>query len=292
MFRLRRPSGAFVVACVALFVALSGGAYAATTIIPNGSVNHAQLASNAVWHNNLAKGSVRMDNLSSSLQQQLSKSGTGGKSGSNGTNGAQGAPGSAGSQGPKGPAGPQGSQGPAGPQGPKGDTGPQGPAGAPAPQFDYEVDTGGVWSLSNMPLALAQNGQTEADAAVVVDAGPASQFTGITMTGSANLTDSVWISDKPEAYTFGENSGAPTFTYGRANGDGTFNMTTGSFAGSNLSPAQIAADYPGYEVYAWVGIASSDTSTPMTATVTSVNGMTVNATLTLNSTTSSAENGS
>ena len=76
MFRFRRPSGALIVAFVALFVALGGGAYAATTIIPAGSVSHAKLAPNAVWNNNLAKGSVHMDNLSPSIQQQLAGSGT------------------------------------------------------------------------------------------------------------------------------------------------------------------------------------------------------------------------
>jgi hypothetical protein len=154
------------------------------------------------------------------------------------------------------------------------------------------VDTGGYWSLSNMPLALPASGNGEADAAIVMDLGPASQFKGITQTGSNNLVDDVWITDSPEAYTFGQNSGAPTFTYGPEQSDGTFYMYTGTHAGSSLTPAQIASDYAGYEVYAWVGIITQNTSTATTGKVSSINGIPVNASLTLNSTTSRAGNGS
>jgi Collagen triple helix repeat (20 copies) len=285
MFRLKRPSAAFVVACVALFVALGGGAYAATTFIPAGSVTHSKLAPNAVWNNDLARGSVHMDNLSPSIQQQLAKSGT---EGTNGTNGAQGSPGATGPQGPAGP------QGPKGDTGDTGATGPQGPAGPVAPQVNYEVDNGGgSWAYSNMPLALPNNGSSGyGDAGLVMDAGPASQFTGITKTGSDSLADSVWISDSPEAYTFGNYSGAPTFSYGTDNGNGTFYMVTGPFEGTDLTPAQIAADFPGYEVYAWVGIATQDMATETTGTVTSIDGVSVNGTLTLNSTLARAGNGS
>jgi hypothetical protein len=72
MSRLRRPSGALVVACVALFVALGGGAYAATQIAP-GSITHADLASNSVWHADIGKGSVQTGNLSKDLQTALDK---------------------------------------------------------------------------------------------------------------------------------------------------------------------------------------------------------------------------
>jgi hypothetical protein len=53
----RRPSASMVVATVALFVALSGGAYAAVAI-PTGSVGFKQLKSGAVGFRNLAIGSV------------------------------------------------------------------------------------------------------------------------------------------------------------------------------------------------------------------------------------------
>jgi hypothetical protein len=53
------PSGPTVIAGVALFVSLGGGAYAAAS----GSVGHDQLASNSVWHNNIGNGSVKINNL-------------------------------------------------------------------------------------------------------------------------------------------------------------------------------------------------------------------------------------
>jgi hypothetical protein len=53
----RRPSASMIVSCVALFVALSGGAYAAV-IVPNDSVGSNQLKSSAVRFRNLATGSV------------------------------------------------------------------------------------------------------------------------------------------------------------------------------------------------------------------------------------------
>jgi hypothetical protein len=46
--RLRPPSPAMVVACLALAVALSGGAYAVSTALPRNSVGPAQLKANAV----------------------------------------------------------------------------------------------------------------------------------------------------------------------------------------------------------------------------------------------------
>jgi hypothetical protein len=108
---LRRPSGALVVACVALFVALGGGAYAATQIAP-GSITHADLASNSVWHADIGKGSVQMGNLSKDLQTALDKvRGVGVQSTGTtviGPQGPQGATGATGATGPQGPAGPSG----------------------------------------------------------------------------------------------------------------------------------------------------------------------------------------
>jgi len=46
--RLRPPSPAMVVACLALALALSGGAYAVSTALPRNSVGPAQLKANAV----------------------------------------------------------------------------------------------------------------------------------------------------------------------------------------------------------------------------------------------------
>ena len=90
MHRIRRPSPALVIACTALFVALGGGAYAATTSIPNGSVTHSKLADNSVWHNNIKSGAVEMDSLSPGVQSQLQKAGQPGPKGPQGAPGASG----------------------------------------------------------------------------------------------------------------------------------------------------------------------------------------------------------
>jgi hypothetical protein len=87
-----------VVALVALFVALAGGAYAATNL-PKNSVGAAQLK----------KSAVTPAKLSPATKTALSK------------------PGPKGETGPRGPEGPRGDAGPKGDGGPKGDTGAAGP---------------------------------------------------------------------------------------------------------------------------------------------------------------------
>jgi hypothetical protein len=109
-----------VVALVALFVALGGGAYAATTT----RMGHNQLAPNSVWHNNIGKGSVHMDNLTSSLKAALDKTG---KTGATGATGPQ-SP-----AGPQGPAGTGSGGNPAGTGIPTGPQGPPGPSGVNDP---------------------------------------------------------------------------------------------------------------------------------------------------------------
>ncbi len=289
-FKAHRPSAALAVSIGAIFIALSGGAYAATTLIPDGTVGHAKLARNAVWHNNLGKGSVQASNLSRQLQRQLAGL-TGqpltGATGDTGATGPQGPKGNTGATGPQGPKGDTGATGATGPQGAKGD---QGPAGL---FLAYEVDNGGNWALGGMPLALANAGKGYEDAGVVVDLGPVSQFTGINATGSSNLKDNVWISDGPSAYSFGEHSlSTPAdFTYGADNGNDTYYMVTGAHQGENLAPADIVNDYSGYEAYAWVGITSNGTDTA-TGNVTKVNGAAVKAAFTLTGVTARAANGS
>ena len=96
MRKLTRPST--VIAGVALCVALGGGAYAASTI-PDGSVTHPKLAPNSVWHGNIGNGSVQLNNLSTSIREQLAKTGASGTSGTNDQPGATGAQGPQGAQG-------------------------------------------------------------------------------------------------------------------------------------------------------------------------------------------------
>jgi hypothetical protein len=95
--RLRAPSPALVVAVVALFVALGGTTYAATSL-PKNSVGAKQLKKNAVTGTKIKNGAVTKTKISKKTIAAL-----------------------------KGNQGPQGVQGP---PGPKGDQGPQGPGGS------------------------------------------------------------------------------------------------------------------------------------------------------------------
>lgn len=58
----RRPSASLIVATIALFVALSGGAYAAVSL-PSNSVGTAQLRHRAVTHDKLGVGAVGKGNI-------------------------------------------------------------------------------------------------------------------------------------------------------------------------------------------------------------------------------------
>jgi len=105
-----------VVALMALFVALSGGAYALT--IPKNSVGAKQLKRNAVTGSKIKRGAVTSSKVKDrSLLSIDFKAGE--------------LP--PGPQGPRGPQGPQGAPGPAGAPGPTGPAGPTGPTGPPGP---------------------------------------------------------------------------------------------------------------------------------------------------------------
>jgi hypothetical protein len=193
-----------------------------------------------------------------------------------------------GARGKRGATGPKGD---AGAQGPKGDTGAQGPQGS---LVNYEVDNGTAWALSNMPNALKNAAGGYEDAGIVVDLGPAGSFTGVTAKGTATggtLADNIWLTDGSEAYTPGYHlfsNGPADFSYYSDNGNGTFSpldaQASSSGGGTNLTTAQIANTYEGYEVYAWVGVTSNGTNT-VTAHITSVNGTSVDDNVTLNATT-------
>lgn len=99
-----------VVALVALFVALGGGAYAALKL-PANSVGAAQLKNSA----------VTPTKLSPAAKTALS------------TPGPKGDTGATGPQGPRGDAGPRGDSGAKGDTGPRGDTGPKGDPGSAGP---------------------------------------------------------------------------------------------------------------------------------------------------------------
>ena len=103
---IKRPSPAFVVACLALAVALGGTGYAAV-VLPANSVGTAQLKSGAVVASKVKRHSLVAANFAPG---QLPR-------GQKGAKGDTGAAGAAGGQGPAGAQGAQGSQGPAGPKG-------------------------------------------------------------------------------------------------------------------------------------------------------------------------------
>ena len=168
MKTFKGPSGATVIALVALFISLGGGAYAATGLVGhnqlapnsvwhnnigngsvkaknlgNGSVGHSNLQSNSVWHNNIGTGSVQTKNLSADIQNELAEHGA------------------------------TGPQGPAGPQGPKGAAGQNGANPATA-------------VINVPPVSSGENGAGGADSGQAGDSG--FYFSGLDASGSAQLT--------------------------------------------------------------------------------------------------------
>jgi Collagen triple helix repeat (20 copies) len=138
-----------IVASVALFVALGGGAFATvalnqvdSTSIKDGevktadiglvAVTRAKLANNAIDSSKVADGTLRAVDLTAAARDALrGAKGDTGAPGAAGPAGPAGAVGATGPAGSVGPAGPAGAVGPAGPAGTVGATGPAGPAGAP-----------------------------------------------------------------------------------------------------------------------------------------------------------------
>jgi hypothetical protein len=134
---LRRLSGRFtyanVVASLALFLALGGGAYAAV-----------RLPSNSVGTNQIKKAAVTQSKIAPSALKFLK-----GATGPKGDAGISGVPGAQGAQGPKGDAGVPGAQGA---QGPKGDQGAQGPAGPTAAAWAHSSGGNGVDTNTYSPI--------------------------------------------------------------------------------------------------------------------------------------------
>lgn len=131
------------VAYLALFVALGGSAYAATTItgadIKNGTVTGKDVKNRSLGTKKLTRKALA--SLASRPGPQgvpgapgaKGDTGAPGPAGAKGDTGEPGAPGPAGAKGDRGPKGDNGPAGPAGPQGPQGQQGPQGfpgPTGA------------------------------------------------------------------------------------------------------------------------------------------------------------------
>ena len=265
---------------IALALALAGGAWAGKRYIITSS---SQVKPGSLTGGDIKNHSLTLRDLSRGAAGAFVPPGSTGSRGPAGPRGPQGATGATGPQGPQGEAG---ATGPQGPKGDKGDTGPRGPQGS---LVNYEVDNGAAWALSNMPNALRNANGGYEDAGIVVDLGPAGSFAGVTFTGSANLLDNVWITDGGEAFTPGYHlfsNGPADFSYYSDNGDGTWSPLDAKAGsnGGNLTTAQIASTYAGYEVYAWVGVTSDGTSS-VTAHISSVDGKSVNDTVTLDGTT-------
>lgn len=106
----RRPGHSTVVAYVALFVALAGGAYAATKI------GSGDIKRDAVRAKHIKDGQVGEAELANGVSLQ-------------------GLPGPRGPEGTQGPPGEQGPAGPKGDEGPQGDPGQSGPPGSAGPSF-------------------------------------------------------------------------------------------------------------------------------------------------------------
>ncbi len=115
-----------VVALIALFVALGGGAYAAATL-PHNSVGTPQLKNGAVTARKLHNGAFTAEKIA--YGTLLAKDFKAGQlpAGATGPAGAAGAQGLQGTQGPRGATGSQGTA--SGPTGPQGATGPSGSSG-------------------------------------------------------------------------------------------------------------------------------------------------------------------
>lgn len=149
----------------------------------------------------------------------------------------------------------------------------------------YEVDNGTTWTLAEgtgRGGRLSSTGPEKgyADAGVVVDLGPARDFTEIKVTGSRNLAENIWITDGSQATGPGTHSlsSPANFDYGLGVAGGWY-MTgkPDAWNGRTLTAAQIRRDFAGYQVWAWVGI--DDSGTTGYGYVTAVNGHRANAIL-------------
>lgn len=143
-----------VVATLALFIALTGTAFAAARWTGDDIVDH------TIGSLDLEPASVHCKKLHKYLNDHLcGPDSTIENVDGQGTPGSDGQIGPQGPQGPQGPAGPQGPEGPEGPQGepgPAGANGQQGPAGPQGPEGDLSGDFLGITATAD-PLAVPIN---------------------------------------------------------------------------------------------------------------------------------------
>ena len=134
-----RPRFTFIIAGLALVVAMGGSATAAAIITGK------QIQDNSVTTKDIKNGSLLLKDFQSSQRSQLQ--------GATGSTGATGATGAAGAIGPQGPAGATGSIGATGPKGPDGATGLTGGTGGTGP-------TGPTGASGIVSAGFAQGGIT------------------------------------------------------------------------------------------------------------------------------------
>jgi hypothetical protein len=149
----RHISYANVVASLALVLAMSGGALAATRYLIDSTkqINPKVLSA--------LKG----------------KAGTRGRTGASGAQGAQGPPGAQGVQGNQGPTGADGAQGTAGPEGARGAEGARGPEGPRGP----EGGSVGQWALLTLSSKVKQVAGYEEAAVRTEDGGATARLRGV-----------------------------------------------------------------------------------------------------------------
>ncbi len=152
--RLRPPSPALVVACLALAISLSGAAYAVSTALPRNSVGTVQLKSNAVNSAKVRNATLRAADF---------------------------APGQI-------PRGPQGPVGPAGPQGPAGASGLQtisgsGPSNSTGPKSQQQDCPAGKRSIGGGAVLTGSTSNTFLATSRPTDAGTGWIATGRESTG-------------------------------------------------------------------------------------------------------------
>jgi Collagen triple helix repeat (20 copies) len=124
-----KQTPAMIVAIVAVVLALTGGAYAA-----NSMINGSQIKNGTIASSKLTSSAKKELKGKSGATGATGATGAAGPKGDTGAQGPQGIPGTAAEKGEKGDTGATGAAGATGPAGPAGDIGPAGPAGAAGPQ--------------------------------------------------------------------------------------------------------------------------------------------------------------
>ena len=157
MSKLRnRLTYANLMATVAVFIALGGGAYAISVgknAIKSKHIKDGQVSSADVRDNDLIGTDIDED----TLQLRAGPAGPRGPKGDTGNPGVEGAAGPEGAQGPQGPEGVAGPQGPQGPQGPEGPQGVQGAQGNPGLSNVEQVQATSTVTGSQSPKSMTVN---------------------------------------------------------------------------------------------------------------------------------------